>query len=39
MRLGFDVTVVRDATQAIDGTRAGRDHALAELSDAGAHVL
>jgi nicotinamidase/pyrazinamidase len=39
LRLGFDVTVVRDATRAVDGSRAGRDRALDELGDAGAHVL
>jgi nicotinamidase/pyrazinamidase len=39
LRLGFDVAVVRDATQAVDGSRAGRDRALAELRAAGAHVL
>jgi nicotinamidase/pyrazinamidase len=39
MRLGFDVAVVRDATQAIDGSRAHRDRALAELKEAGVAVL
>jgi nicotinamidase/pyrazinamidase len=39
LRLGFDVTVVRDATRAVDGSRTARDRALAEVRAAGAHVL
>jgi nicotinamidase/pyrazinamidase len=39
LRLGYDVSVVRDATLPVDGSRAGRERALADLEGTGAHVL
>jgi nicotinamidase/pyrazinamidase len=39
LRLGFDVTVLKDATRPVDLRPGDGQRALARLADAGAHVL